>query len=413
MTLRVAATKVVTVLQQAGFTAYWAGGCVRDEVLGREPSDYDVATDARPDQVRRLFRHSRAVGESFGVMLVSLARHRIEVATFRTEWGYTDHRRPDGIEFSDAEHDARRRDFTINGLFKDPVTGEVIDYVGGLDDLKAGIIRAIGDPVQRLDEDHLRALRAVRFAARFGYRIDEQTAAVIRGKASDLAGVSRERIGIELAQMLTHPSRAEAVRWMQALTLDAPVLMEQTRNLAPRVLNSLGDQRVAFGVALSAWAVDRAVDTDPMVDQRWRRALKLSNHHQRVLSTVLRDLPVVRDRWPGLPTARKKRLAAQQHFHYVLEVLAAMDRLKAATITAEIEALSAHAGGLAPEPFVDGRHLIEHGLTPGPDFKRILDMVYDAQLEGSVTTVRQALALAMKTSKSSDSDGNKMVLHDR
>ncbi|MBL1216357.1 MAG: CCA tRNA nucleotidyltransferase [Planctomycetes bacterium] len=406
MSLRRAATKVVTDLQQAGHVAYWAGGCVRDEVLGLEPSDYDVATDARPEQVRQLFPRSRAVGESFGVVLVNLARHRIEVATFRTEWGYSDHRRPDGVTFSDAQHDAQRRDFTINGLFKDPVTNKVIDYVGGIDDLNAGIIRAIGEPRKRLEEDHLRALRAVRFAARFGYDIDPETAQEIRRTAAALSGVSRERIGLELEQMLTDMTRADAVCWMQQLALDAPVLTEPTNARTPTTLASLGEHRVAFGVALAAWALDRGVADDPQLDRRWRAAMKLSNHHQRLLGAILRDLPVLQSHWPNLAVPARKRLAAQSHFRHTLQLLTAVNSRQAGAISRDIKMLAAHAGGLAPTPLLDGKALIEMGMMPGPDFKQILDAVYDAQLDGEVTDAQQALSLARHLTGLSDDKSN-------
>ena len=171
--LRAAAVEVVRVLTQTGYVAYFAGGCVRDRLLGLEPADYDVATDARPEAVGRLFRRSQHVGESFGVMLVSIMGHSLQVATFRTEGVYSDGRHPDTVAFSDAIHDAQRRDFTVNGLFEDPLRGQIIDFVGGQADLKAGLVRAIGDPGARLREDRLRMLRAVRFAARFEFKIED------------------------------------------------------------------------------------------------------------------------------------------------------------------------------------------------------------------------------------------------
>ena len=211
--LRDDAVNIIRQLQHAGHVAYLAGGCVRDELLGLTPSDFDVATDAVPDRIRILFQYARPVGEHFGVILVRARKHWIEVATFRTEHSYSDNRRPDRVEFTTADNDAARRDFTINALFKDPVRDEIIDFVGGRDDLRRRLIRAVGNPAERLAEDHLRALRAVRFAARFDFNLDPATADAIRATARSeqgqgLPGISRERIGNELRLILPHPARS-------------------------------------------------------------------------------------------------------------------------------------------------------------------------------------------------------------
>ena len=212
--LRDFALSIVRRLQAANFEALFAGGCVRDERLGIEPSDYDVATSARPEQIRELFGRGRTIpiGESFGVMAVIDARRKltIEVATFRRDAAYSDGRHPDAVAFSDAEHDAQRRDFTINGLFYDPVRDQTIDYVGGLRDLQTGWIRAIGTPRDRFSEDRLRMLRAVRFAVRFDFQIERQTHDAIFALAAGLSAVSRERIGNELRLMFAHPRRGRA-----------------------------------------------------------------------------------------------------------------------------------------------------------------------------------------------------------
>ena len=200
------AVTVVGTLRAAGHVAYFAGGCVRDTLLGRVPKDYDVATDAPPDRVRRLFRNTQAVGAAFGVVLVRVRRTPIEVATFRTDGAYTDGRRPDSVRFATAEEDAKRRDFTINGLFLDPMTNEVIDHVGGRADLDAKLIRAIANPDERFAEDHLRLLRAIRFAARLGFEIEPATADAIRRHAGELSRISPERVTDELRRILCSPS---------------------------------------------------------------------------------------------------------------------------------------------------------------------------------------------------------------
>src|SRR5208283_995154 len=211
------AASIIQVLRQHGFQAYLAGGCVRDLLLKRQPADYDVATSATPAQVMEVLPETYAVGAQFGVVLVPLPEEQrrdrgenttkasaIEVATFRSDHGYSDGRRPDEVRFSqDPREDVARRDFTINGMMLDPVSGEVLDFVGGRRDLEAGLIRAIGDPELRFAEDKLRMLRAVRFAARFEYAIEAETLAAIQSLAHEIQVVSRERVRDELTKMLT------------------------------------------------------------------------------------------------------------------------------------------------------------------------------------------------------------------
>src|SRR5688572_4647494 len=215
------AVAVVRRLREAGHVAYFAGGCVRDLLLGRQPKDYDVATDAPPARVRKLFANTQAVGAAFGVILVRDGRSTIEVATFRADGAYADGRHPMEVRFTTAEEDAARRDFTINGLFLDPLDGDgdgrVLDFVGGRDDLDAGVIRAIGEPERRFEEDHLRLLRAVRFAARLGFGVESKTAAAIRLHAPQLKRISPERIADELRVMLTPPTRGDAWRLLRDL----------------------------------------------------------------------------------------------------------------------------------------------------------------------------------------------------
>src|SRR5688572_21466071 len=204
------ALAVVRRLRDAGHVAYFAGGCVRDQLLGLDPKDYDVATDAPPDRVRQLFSNTQAVGAAFGVILVRHRKSQIEVATFRTDGKYVDGRRPEGVVFTTAEEDAKRRDFTINGMFYDPVEERVIDYVGGQADLKHKLLRAIGNPDERFEEDHLRMLRAVRFAARFDLAVEPATGDAIKRHADHLPRISPERIAEELRWMLGDPSRRRA-----------------------------------------------------------------------------------------------------------------------------------------------------------------------------------------------------------
>lgn len=409
--LRQAAVGVVRALVEAGHVAYFAGGCVRDRLMGHEPADYDVATDARPEQVSQIFRRAWAVGESFGVMLVPINGHKIQVATFRVEGEYSDGRHPDSVAFSDAQHDASRRDFTINGLFEDPLMrdeaagaevaeggagGRVIDYVGGKADLEARVIRAIGDPHARLSEDRLRMLRAVRFAARFSFAIEAETADAIRAGAGELIGVSRERIGEEVKRMLCDSNRAVAAWEMQYLGLDAAVLMEPNQKVAPTRLGRLPDH-APYSTALAAWLLDRWSQAKNLreieeVAKRWSSALVLSNEDRIAMWRSLEVYTVLMIEWPHLGVARQKRLAASDRFEDGLLLLAATDRQWFVDVRRRVIDLA--QSGLAPSPLIDGGDLIDLGMKPGPVFSRVLEAVYDAQLEGSISTKEQARSMA-------------------
>ncbi len=229
------ATSIVRTLRDAGHQAYLVGGCVRDLLLGREPADYDISTDATPDEVMRIFPDTYAVGVQFGVVLVPAPKtsetgrnnETVEIATFRSDIGYTDGRHPDEVRFTkNAREDVARRDFTINGLLLDPITNQVLDFVGGRRDLDAGIIRAIGNPELRFAEDKLRMLRAVRFASRFGYGIEPETFAAIQELAPQIHHVSSERVRDELTRMLTEGRAREAFQLLDVTGLLREVLPE-------------------------------------------------------------------------------------------------------------------------------------------------------------------------------------------
>lgn len=408
-----AAERVVRRLQEHGHIAYFAGGCVRDRIMGCEPSDYDVVTDAVPERVKELFHPARLVGQAFGVVMVREKGVWVEVATFRTEWGYSDHRHPDHVQFSDAQHDAMRRDFTINGMFYDPVADHVLDYVGGQEDVKLGVIRAIGNPQFRFEEDYLRMLRAVRFAARFDYQIEPNTAQAIADHAPQLKKISRERIGLELRIMLVHPQRARAAELMQELGLDAPALLEKPVSRPPLVTRSL-ENTTAFTTVLTAWTLDRHLEPHgcgsrelllaamrrlkPLVLVRnLRKALTLSNEERQAMVGLFDALSEALQ-WPQLDIARRKRLLARHDWpqtHLLLKACEAIvgdDSLDLEALDAEARRLLAE--GVAPTPWINGDDLVNAGFEPGPGFKAILDHVYDAQLAGRVTSQQEALALA-------------------
>jgi poly(A) polymerase len=388
---RLAATTIAEALRSSGFVALFAGGCVRDRLLGRTPDDYDIATDATPDDVKRVFPHAHGVGESFGVMLVRQAKQVVEVATFRADGDYRDGRRPADVRFASAEEDARRRDFTVNGLFEEPATGRILDYVGGLADLDAKVLRAIGDPDARFGEDHLRLLRTARFAARLGFSVDPATADAARRHAPKLAAIAKERIGGELRKMLEHPSRPTAVELLHELRLDGPALAEAA--LGPidvahlRVLR--GD--VPMAAALAAWGLDRTGVVDRATIDRWRDALVLSNKEEADLEAI-ESARVDAAGWDGWTTAARKRWAARAAAPVATELLAVRRPDLAARIRGWLS--STDPASIAPKPFVRGDHLIRLGLVPGPRFKGILDRVYDAQLEGVVLDEAAALGFA-------------------
>lgn len=408
------AAEIVRVLRDAGHVAYFAGGCVRDELLGLPATDYDVATDATPASIRAIFPRTAEVGAAFGVVIVKDRAVAVEVATFRSDGPYSDRRRPDRVSFSDPESDARRRDFTINAVFLDPLgepdaaqaaglparpRGRVIDYVGGLDDLRARLLRAVGDPDERLAEDHLRALRAVRFAARYGLAIDPGTSEAIRRHAVELAGVSRERIGEEVRRMLADPSRAQALALLEGLGLDEPVLgpgAPKGKAGAGSLLDRL-DAGATPMVVLAAWLLARGLSVRESEVNRAvsgvRAALLLSNDERAELGACLFGLSRLREEWPRAGMAAQKRLAAASWFQSAVMLMEALDKPASEGVKARAAELAATPGGVAPPPLLTGDDLVAMGLSPGPSFKGILDRVYDAQLEGRVRDRAGALEL--------------------
>ena len=416
------ALAVLSRLREAGHVAYFAGGSVRDLLMGLEPKDYDVATDAPPKRVRQIFPNTQAVGAAFGVILVRQGRSVVEVATFRAEGTYDDGRRPSEVRFTTAEEDAGRRDFTINGLFLDPLDGNrVIDFVGGQEDLKNGVMRAIGDPDVRFGEDYLRLLRAVRFAARFGLRIEERTAVAIRRRAPLLVGISPERIADELRLMLTPPTRTAAWGLLREFNLpsilfrfvqegrsaasadaDTPVIFEQT---AP-------GETIPFGLALAAGSLSylwpragvadvRDVAARPMrlrIVDGLRKALKISNEDWDALDGALAGLEILlRDEFPGVPVLKRflARPAASSSRALLAAVAGAGFHVERARHLGEV-LNEMEKTVFAPPPLITGDDLTAAGLKPGPKFKKILDLVYDAQLEGRIKSKGDAIAMALE-----------------
>jgi poly(A) polymerase len=425
------ATEVVRQLRQAGHQALWAGGCVRDLILGLTPSDYDVATDATPEQVMALLRYRTIpVGVSFGVVRVRSPLGQgdeVEVATFRSDGAYVDGRRPESVVFSSPRLDAERRDFTINGMFLDPFTGEVIDYVGGQADLKNRILRAIGDPEARFREDKLRLIRAVRFAARFDLAIEPATRAALRTMASQIAVVSAERIAQELRRMLVHESRAQAIDLAMETGLVAVVLpplvpmkgIFQGKPMQPEgdlwdhtlLVLKLLPRDPSFTLAFAALLHDvgkprtQSVHNGRMsfhyheqvgrqiADDLCRR-LKLSNA-ERERITWLVEYHQYLGEAKRLREAKLKRILAMPG----IEELLALHRADALASFGECSQIdyceyylkAQPAGPINPPPLVTGHDLFRHGISPGPHLKTILDQIREAQLDRVINSKREAL----------------------
>jgi tRNA nucleotidyltransferase/poly(A) polymerase len=383
-----AAVSVVRRLKEHGHTALFAGGCVRDMLLGRDISDYDVATSAKPKEVQRLFRRTLKVGVQFGIVVALIDGHQIEIATFRSDGEYLDGRRPESIIFSSPEEDAARRDFTINGIFYDPEDRELRDYVGGQEDLWRGQIRAIGTPEHRILEDHLRLLRAVRFSARFGFPIEAKTRAAVEAHAHLIRKVSPERIKDELGKILKEPTRARGLPalldygLLKSIDLDLYIDLESRRKqtgLQLAMLPSRCVEVVTWSALLGSAEIAEGV----------LRQLKASNELRERCVEILH---IAGDyaRYTSLNLARRKRLLRMKrqpdHFLYAWSLALGSDGdLSQLTAAAEDLKRYGHSGDgtLYASLLLRGHDLIALGLRPGPRFKEMLEVAEDAQLSGA------------------------------
>jgi tRNA nucleotidyltransferase/poly(A) polymerase len=415
------------------------GGCVRDLVLGREPADYDVCTDARPERVQELFPRSLAVGAKFGVILVVDAGVQVEVATFRSDIGYSDGRHPDRVVYSKtAEEDVRRRDFTINGLLMDPASGEVLDYVGGRTDLRAGMVRAIGDPRLRFTEDKLRMLRAVRFAARFGFQIERETMAAARSLAAQVLEVSLERIRDELTKLLTEGKARRGFELLDETGLLAVVLPDVARMRGvqqPPQFHPEGDVWIHTCMMLEnlqpncsptlAWGVllhdvgkpptfspatgpgtrirfDGHVEVGVRMAEHICRTLRFSNEDTEQIASLVANHMRFKD-VREMRTATLKRFLRLPRFEEDLELhrldcLASHGSLDAYTFVQQF-LLETPPEKVYPPRLVTGDDLKGMGLQPGPRFKEILLAVEEAQLEGRLQDRESALQFARSMSQ--------------
>ena len=443
--IREHAIEIIRTLRANGYQAYLCGGCVRDELLGREPADYDVTTDATPAEVMRIFPETYAVGAQFGVVLVPLTHSEatqrdelasetsehpnvVEVATFRSDVGYSDGRHPDQVRFSkDPREDVQRRDFTINGLLLDTISGQVLDFVGGRQDLENKVIRAIGDPEQRFTEDKLRMLRAVRFAARFGYEIEPRTLSAIQKLADEIHQVSRERVRDELTKMLTEGQARNAFLLLDRTGLLEQVLpevsamkgVEQPPQFHPEgdvfihtllllqklphpcpptlawgaLLHDVG-KPPTFRVAPDRIRFDGHVEVGVKMAEDICRRLRFSNddteqivalvaNHMR-FADVTRMKESTLKRFLRLPSFEEHlelhRIDCQSSHGDVTSYNFTREKLK-----------ETPPENIRPVPLVTGRDLIAAGYTPGPRFKEILSTVEDSQLEGKLVSKEQAM----------------------
>ncbi len=430
--MRTAATRVVEQLQQAGYEAVFAGGCVRDQVLGQDPKDYDVATNATPEQVKALFSKAMGVGAHFGVMLVKLDEATIEIATFRTDGSYGDGRKPDTVTFATMEEDAQRRDFTVNGLFYDPVANEVIDYVNGRADLKANRLRAIGDAEARFQEDHLRLLRAIRFAAVLGFEIEPDTWKAIQSAAPLILRISPERIRDELDKIWLHPNRVTGFDLLVESGLLKEILpeildlqgCEQPPQWHPegdvfvhtRIMLELLPDDVSLPLVLSVLFHDIAKPATYTYDEEAKRIrfnghdrigaemtevilrrLRYSNEVIDATVTAVANHMIFKD-VQKMRTAKLKRFMARDTFDDELE----LHRVDCASSnglldnhTFLVEKREEFANEpLIPPPLVSGYDLIRLGWKPGPDLGKTLREIQTRQLEGGLTTAEEALEWA-------------------
>ncbi|MCF6148337.1 MAG: CCA tRNA nucleotidyltransferase [Candidatus Kuenenia sp.] len=430
MSIKQNAIEIVKTLRDKGYKALFAGGCVRDMIMQRESADYDIATSALPRDIMNLFKKTISVGAQYGVVIVVREGHNFEVATFRTEGSYSDGRHPDYVSFSTPEEDVRRRDFTINGLLYDPIKDEILDYVGGRDDIAAGIIRTIGNPVERFTEDKLRMIRAARFACRFQFQVHEDTKGAIINLAPQIHVVSAERIREELQKILTGPNPHIGIQLLDELCILREILPEvsgmkgvrQPENFHPEgdvfthtllCLSKMENPSwtLAMGVLLhdvgkppTFQELDRIrfnlhEKVGAEIAAKICNRLKTSNaDKEQIVWLVIKHL-CFKDA-QKMRLNKLKRLFAHEGYKE-LEELCRIDALASSGDLSDYyfcremyEKLSKEE--VKPKPLISGHDLIAMGLTPGPAFKHILTKIEDEQLDGNITTKEEAIEKAQE-----------------
>ena len=425
MSIKQNAIDIVKTLQGNGYKAYFAGGCVRDMIMGRESADYDIATNALPNDVMHLFEETIPVGVQFGVVIVVKEGHNFEVATFRTEGSYSDGRHPDYVAFSTPEDDVKRRDFTINGLLYDPIKNEMLDYVSGREDISKGIIRTIGNPIERFTEDKLRMIRAARFACRFNFPIHEKTRQAIIKLARQIHVVSAERIREELEKILTSPNPHIGIRLLDEFHLLQEILPEvsgmkgvrQPENFHPEgdvfvhtllCLSKMKNPSWTLAMGLLLHDIGKTVTFEESDRIRFNLHEKVGADMAANICNRLKTSNVEKERIVWLVQKHLYFKDAQKMRLSKLKRLFASDGYPELAELCRIDALSS-SGDLSdynycqemfsklpqeevkPKPLINGLDLIALGLKPGPLFREILTKIEDEQLEGNLKTKEEAL----------------------
>jgi len=428
------ATIIVARLQSAGCAAFWVGGCVRDFLLGREPQDFDIATSARPEQIEKLFKRTIAVGRKFGVMVVVEDGHQFQVATFRAEADYKDGRRPEKVVFANAEADALRRDFTVNGLFYDPLTGKIHDRVGGEKDLRARIIRTIGAPEERFAEDHLRLLRAVRFAAQLNFEIEPRTFAAVQSLAPKIKLISAERIRDELLKLFRPPHAARGLVLLRDSGLLEHLLPElaattscgQSPDFHPEGtvfehIHLMLEKLPSDAHASLPWMVLLHDIAKPVTAERDAKTGAIHFYGHEKIGAEMAEKILARLRFPKKQTdeivacvrrhmqfkdvkqmrkATLRRLLLRERFRLELELhkldcLGSHGDLEFYNFLLEQAAELEKQPAIRP-PLLTGVDLIALGLKPGPALGALLAEIREKQLQDELKTPRQARAWVRK-----------------
>lgn len=419
---------IVKTLQDKGYTTVYAGGCVRDMLLGKEPHDIDIASNATPDEVEFLFDKTVPVGKSFGVVRVIVNNYEFEVATFRNDGNYSDGRRPDSVSFSSIEDDAGRRDFTINGMFYDPIAGKVLDFVGGESDLRNSILQFIGNPNERIEEDRLRILRGIRFSIRFGFDLGEETFNAIKTNASRIHDVSQERISQELVKIIELGKPRQAMLLLDQSGLLKEILPEiyalkgvrqdpiwhpegdtfshtllVMENLVGKSIELqfaglfhdvgkpsttvIGDRITSRGHAQVGADMTRDILHGMKFSNTFTEAVAdLVYHHMDIISMV------------KAKKATQKKFMSKPNYKDIRELYIA-DKMGSSGDLSSLEKLdsiskSFEGQSLKPAPFITGKDLIDIGFVPGKNLGNIKDAIYDKQLEGEVTSKEDAIGYA-------------------
>ena len=436
MTVKQNALEIVKTLQEHGYKAFFAGGCVRDMIMGKESEDYDIATSALPEDIMKLFERTIPVGVQFGVVIVVKDGHNFEVATFRTEGSYSDGRHPDYVAFSTPEADVKRRDFTINGLLYDPLKNEILDYVGGQEDISKCIIRTIGNPIERFTEDKLRMIRAARFACRFNFPIHEDTQRAIIQLAKNIHVVSAERIREELEKILTGTNPHIGIKLLDELCLLQEILPEVSSMKGVRQPENFHPEGDVFVHTLLCLSKLAPVPEQGMERPSWTLAMGILLHdigktitfeeldrirfnlHEKVGADMtaricdrLKTSNAEKDRivWLVLKhlyfkdaqkmrLSKLKRLLAEEGYPE-LAALCRIDALASSGDLSDYHYCQEMFSNLSheevkPKPLITGHDLIAMGLKPGPVFKDILTKIEDEQLEGNLKTKEAAIEMA-------------------